>query len=336
MGQRSATRSVAAVMAAFLKRKTWTQADLARAVDLSPEAVRKVLHELRESGMPLVNEKDHPHVYWRVPRNWYPGGILFTAEYVSDLLRLLLHLPASKARDRLLAAVMEQLPARGKLVPKVPVVSRAVSENEEQYLPIVEDAAARKLPVFMRYWTMSRGGKISERHVSVHLVEVGPPARFIATCHTNKDLRWFRVDGIVRARVDEQESFWDCSRRDVAAFRAASLDGFKGSGPPLACSFFVREPDSSWVANSLLEGMRAEPLHGGIRVSVETSGLLRLARYVVSLGDAAQPETPALAQAVLELARGAIEQAESSLKEMNNRAVPEVPSEAPAQLRSDV
>jgi predicted DNA-binding transcriptional regulator YafY len=322
-------------MAAFITRKTWTQADLARAVELRPEALRKVLRELRESGVPLESEKDHPQVYWRMSRDWYPGGILFKSELVADLLRELTHLRASKTRDRLLATLMDQLPARGKLVARAPVVSRPASENEEQYVPTIEDAAAKKIPLHMRYLTASRGGKISERHVSVHLVDIGPPARFIATCHSNQDLRWFRIDSIVRARIDDGAKFRECAPSEVTAFRAASLDGYKGSGAPVACSFFVREPDSSWVSSNLIEGMHVETLHGGIRVMVETSGLLRLARFVVSLGGAAQPETPALAQAVVELARGALEHAEAALRKTESRTFSEDVQRAPARPRSD-
>lgn len=52
--------------------------------------------------------------------------------------------------------------------------------------------------------------------------------------------------------------------------------------------------------------MRAEEVPGGIRVSVTTSGLRRLARYVVGLGGAAKALTPALEAAVVELAQGAL------------------------------
>jgi predicted DNA-binding transcriptional regulator YafY len=324
-------------MAAFLERRTWTQADLARAVGFErPEALRNVLRELRESGVPLESEKDHPHVYWRVPKDWYPGGILFKAEHVPDLLRQLSHLPRSKVRDRLLAIVMEQLPARGKLATVAPLAARGVSEPEEQYLATVEDAAAKRLPLHLKYLTASRGGLPSDRHASVHVIEVGPPARFIATCHKNGDLRWFRVDGIVRARADDTQKFRDCEPSELAAFRAASLDGFKGAGPAIACSFFVREPESAWVANNLLEGMHVESLHGGIRVGVQTSALVPLARFVVKLGDAARPETPALAQVVAELARGALEQAEAALREGKNRQTSEHMPGAAARPRSDV
>jgi predicted DNA-binding transcriptional regulator YafY len=335
MGRRTRTASVAAVMAAFLTRRTWwSQVDLARAVGIGTDALRQILGELRDNGLPLQSEKEHPHVYWRMPRDWYPGGVLFKEEFVPELLRQLTHLSTSRARDRLLAIVMDQLPAGGKLTATAPVISRATSETEEQYVPIVEDAAARKLPVFMRYLTASRGGKLGERHVSVHAVDVGPPSRFIATCHRSGDLRWFRVDGIVRARIDDGEKFRPCDAGELAEFRAASLDGYKGAGPPMACAFFVREPEASWVANNLLEGMRVETVRGGIRVSIETSGLLPLARFVVGLGEAARPESTALAQAVAELARGALESADASLRdEQNRRAVEDVDGD-PVRARS--
>ena len=74
-------------------------------------------------------------------------------------------------------------------------------------------------------------------------------------------------------------------------------------------SFTVRAPESKWVARNLLEGMHAEPHAGGIRVTLATSGLDRLARYVVALGAAARAETRELARAVGTIARGALEAA---------------------------
>jgi hypothetical protein len=103
---------------------------------------------------------------------------------------------------------------------------------------------------------------------------------------------------------------FDCATpQKVDAYRAAGLDGFTGAGAPIATSFLVRDPEARWVANNLLEGMRVETLHGGIRVLVETNATERLSRFVVSLGAAARPETRALADAVASLARGALQQA---------------------------
>jgi hypothetical protein len=61
--------------------------------------------------------------------------------------------------------------------------------------------------------------------------------------------------------------------------------------------------------------MHAETLHDGIRVRIETSAVIRLARFVVGFGGAARPETPELAAIVVELARGALEQASAQTRE---------------------
>jgi predicted DNA-binding transcriptional regulator YafY len=304
-------------------------------VGVRTEALRKLLEELHAAGIPVESEKDHPHVYWSVSRNWYPGGILFQQEHVPDLVRQLRRLPQSKAREKLLGIVAEQVPARVRHAPQPTVVSRRTSEHDEQFTPIVEDAAARKVALFMRYATTSHG-RITDRHASVHLVDVGPPARFIATCHRNGDLRWFRVDGIVTARPDEREPFRDHPATFIAAFRDASLDGYKGDAVSTSCSFFVRAPESNWVANNLLEGMRVESRHDGIRVSIETSAVARLARFVVALGEAARPENESLAKAVRDLARGALAQAESVLTETDGDAISEELTAATAQLLSGV
>jgi hypothetical protein len=136
--------------------------------------------------------------------------------------------------------------------------------------------------------------------------------------------------------VDDAQKFRECAPSELAAFRRASLDGFKGATPPVTCSFFVREPESVWVANNLLEGMHVESVHAGIRVSADTSAVLPLARFVVGLGDAARAETPVLAHLVAKLARGAMEQAETALGELERlQPSSELRGDA-ARLRSDV
>src|SRR5580700_9935451 len=117
MGQRSRTETVAAVMAAFFAHRSWSQAELSREVGVRTEALRKLLQELQAGGVRLESEKDHPHVYWSVPKTWYPGGVLFKQDDVTELLRQLRRLPRSKARERLLAVIVDQVPL-GE-VPKV-------------------------------------------------------------------------------------------------------------------------------------------------------------------------------------------------------------------------
>ncbi len=162
----------------------------------------------------------------------------------------------------------------------------------------------------MKYLTASRG-QPSQRHVSVHLVELGPPARFIASCHTRGDLRWFRVESILHARLDEAEAFRPATEEAVAEFRGKSLDGYYQAGPVIECSFLVREPESRWVVNNLIDGMTVETVPDGVRIQVKTTAVGRLGRFVVGLGAAARPETKELAEAVAELARGALSQVET-------------------------
>ncbi len=313
VGQRSGTASAIAVISAFVQRKSWTQADLARAVGLRTEALRRVLDELDSNGIRILREPYKNQVYCKVSPDWHPAGVVFTKEHIPELMRQLSRVRNAKARETLLRIVLNQVPGRGQLALQAPVVARTETETEEQYLPTVEHAAAAKVALFMKYVSTSRGGTVSERHVSVHEIDDGPPARFIATCHRSGALRWFRVENVVRARPEPGETFRACDPSDVAAFRAESLDGFKGSGEVQERSFFVREPESSWVVNNLLPGMKAEVLSGGARVTARTSAVLRLARFVVSLGEAARAEDAVLAGLVVEIGEGAAKQARGVL-----------------------
>lgn len=303
MGQRSKTETVIAILKAFLDHKTWQQAELARHVGVQPATIHKQLMELAEYGVPLSFEKDHPHVYWSLPKSWYPGGVLFTGEQVTDVFRQLSRMPKSKARDGLLESLLKYLPGReagGAIVPA------ETTAREEQYLPVIEDAGNQKVALQFRYFTVTRGSE-AMRHASVHRVVFGPPARFVATCHRTGGLKWFRVENVSDAKLDAREKFREADPKVVDAHLRASLDGFHEGGAPTKHVFFVSDPDARWVARNLMEAMQAEEVPGGIRVTVETSALTRLARFVVGLGAAAKPLTPGLEAEVGALARGALE-----------------------------
>ena len=303
MGQKTAGESLAAIIQAFVKRRTWQQADLARHVDLGVPALRKRLLELRASGMPLSDERETPHVYWSVPKTWFPGGVGLAGKDVEALLRLLGRMPKSAERDRLMHAALECLP--GKAEPTAAVVTPEVSDPEERFLDVVVDAAERRMPLRFRYYSASRGSD-SLRHASVHRVVVGPPARFIGMCHREDRLKWFRIDNVTDASVDTVTVFRDAPKAAIDELVAGSLDGYYDpKAKKERHTFFVREPEARWVAKNLLEGMRVEEGRGGIRVAAETTAVSRLARYVVGLGDAARAETKTLREEVLRLARGA-------------------------------
>ena len=310
MGQKSSTETVVAVIQAFLQRRTWSQVELAREVDVGVAALRKRLLELEARGFPLVREDDPPHVFWSVPKDWFPGGVLFTAPDALELLRHLGRLPRSAGRDRFIRRILDAAPrqersARGE---REVVIAPSATEGEQSYLPVVEDAAIRKVPLECKYFTVSRGA-LEWRHLSVQRVLVGPPARLLAVCHRDGALKWFRLENVQTARLDPTDHYRAADPAQVEAVIAESLDGFHQGGAPARCAFVVSGPESRWTERNLLPSMTVEPVPGGLRVVTTTAGVLRLARYVVGLGGVTRIETPELRAAVRELARGALESA---------------------------
>ncbi len=310
MGQRSSTATVVAIVQAFLEERSWKQASLARRIEIAVPALRKRLEELQAYGFPLEREEDHPHVWWSVPKSWFPGAVVFKDAEVGELLRLLARLPKSRSRDQVLESILRQLPARGDMAALVgtAIVPPDASGPSERYQSVLEDAAAQRIAVRVRYFSAGRGAE-GARHLSVHRVVIGPPARIIATCHRSGTLKWFRIDNVFEARLDEHEPFRPAAPADVATFHDASLDGFHQDGPTEVLSFFVRDPEARWVARNLLPGMRHEETDGGIRVTAETTAILQVARYLAGLGEAARPESPRLASCVLALAEGTLRSA---------------------------
>jgi hypothetical protein len=74
VGARSNTETIVAILEAFLDRRTWRKAELACHLGVTTSTIHKRLCELQPHGIPLSEEREHPHVYWSVPKTWYPGG----------------------------------------------------------------------------------------------------------------------------------------------------------------------------------------------------------------------------------------------------------------------
>lgn len=306
MGQRTSSETLAAIIGAFWKQHTWKQAELAQQLGLSVRSVRKHLEDLASGGWPFERQEDPPHVYWSVPKKWFPGGVLLTADHVGALVHLLVRTPPSAERAALLRAVMEVAPsvvssAMDRVVPP------RTSDVEERLLPTLLDALARRSALRLRYFTASRGS-LSTRHVSVQRVFVGPPTRFVAYCHRAKALRWFRLDYATAVVADADTAYVDVPEDDVETLLTSSVDGF-GGDEVVRVAFFVREPEAHWVAWNLPDGLLAESVRGGLLVEAETAGLLPIARFVVGLGEAAEPRTPELTRLVAQLASGALKRA---------------------------
>ena len=305
MGKRSKTETVVAILQAFLKERTWRQAELARHVGVGVDALRKHLDELCASGFPLTQEREHPHIYWSVPKGWFPGAVLFESERVPVLLRQLSRLPRSKTRDQLIRTILDAAPRPSPAVPAV--LTAQWTEPEEEFLSRIEDAQANRTALEIKYRSTNHP-EGQWRHVSVQRVAVGPPARFVAYCHKVEKLLWFRVDNVLRVIEDASKPFQKVEAAKVETMLSQSVDGFC-RGDAIRCSFFVRDPEARWVEHNLPVSIAPERVAGGTRFTTTTAGVLRLARYVVGLGVAARAETPELAAQVRELARGALEAA---------------------------
>lgn len=293
-----------ALLVAFLESRQWTQAQLARRLDVSVATVKIRLRELQEAGVPLESEDDPPHVQWRVPKGWAPGGVVLGGEDVVLASRLLARLPATRERNRLLAKV---LLANRVIPPEAVVVPSAVDPQEELYLPLVEDAARERVALSVSYFSAGRG-VVEARELSPLRVLIGPPARFVARCHRSDSLKWFRVDRVMRARLmsKDESPFRPVAASEVDAHVAASIDGFHGGVDVVEVSFVVRAPESRWVARNLPSPLVAEGCAEGIRVAGRTSALIAVARFCVGLGAAVRVESPELGAVVRGIAEGVL------------------------------
>ncbi|MBX3226500.1 MAG: WYL domain-containing protein [Labilithrix sp.] len=309
MGQRRATETLFKIIAAFIDRPTWKQAELARELGTSSETVRRHLGDLVEGGLKLEREEDHPHVYWSVRKNWLPGAVAFKGEEAMDLLRLLGRAPPGALRNRLIAIAVDRL-TRAGLAPAFDpstIQPAPASPEEEANLALIEDALAKKVALRMRYYTASKG-RDSRRHVSVHRIDaIGARPQFIATCHVANELRRFRVSNVSEAKLDSTEPFRPTTKDALAKLDRESFGGFRDVGPVVRCAFFVRDPEAYWVARNLPDdNIAVEDAKGGSRFVVETAGVLVLARFVAGLGEVARPETKELAAEVRAIAQAAL------------------------------
>jgi predicted DNA-binding transcriptional regulator YafY len=299
MGSMSEATTLARVLVAFLQQVTWSQAALAVELNLQPRTVKKHLEALEAAGVPFEVERDHPHVYWSVARDWFPSGVLLTQSNVESIARLLARLPRSTARESAMRRLLEALPR------DVPV---APQDREDPVSPevlnVLEEALVRRTPLRARYFSAHRGDS-EDRALSIHRFQYGRHPRFVATCHRSRTLKWFRADRVERASLASDEPFLD-PPEDLERWLAESVEGYRSAGPAERHACFVRDPEARWVKRAAPEGARVEPAPGGVRLVWHAAALEPLARFVVGLGEAARAETDALRAHVRALALGAL------------------------------
>jgi predicted DNA-binding transcriptional regulator YafY len=307
MGQQNRYKSLAAVIQAFIGQKVWAQAALARKVGLSTAALRTLLRELQASGMRLHQEAEPPQIYWSVEKGWLPGGTVLSEEDYPTLLRAVFALPESSARQSLLKKI---LGTRGGEEAVVRVSSRSSSEEEELAFVVVQAALLEHKAMRIRYLTQSRGAA-DWRVVSPQRLVPQPRPRLLAWCHQARELRWFRLDNVLRATLAEQEPFQVVQEAAVKRVLEESVDGFHAPKAEAQgeLAFSVRYPEANWVKANLLSSMAVDEPRSSpeaLRIVCGARGAPVVARFVVGLGDAAKPEGPLLKELVRGLAEGAL------------------------------
>lgn len=303
MGRKSSTESIAGVLLAFLECRTWKQADLARRLGVERKTLKRILDDLAAGGLKLEQEEDPPHVYWSVPKTWFPGGVAFRGDDLSELVRVLQLAPQSPKRDRLLGIIATTATGLRGTATANAILTRSLTPEEETVLAALHKAAEQRVALRVKYFTLSRGD-LATRSLSVHrlLVDVG---RFIATCHRDGRLKWFRIDGVQAVQTSD-EPHRAVSDEDVTRLIDESVDGYHSGTPPIDCIFRVDASVARWVKAQLPMPFDAEDGTGFTRFRAKTSGPLALARFLVGLGGAVQVETEQLAALMKGLASSAL------------------------------
>jgi predicted DNA-binding transcriptional regulator YafY len=312
MGRLSGTESAIALIVAFIDRRTWSQTELANHLEIKVAAVRARIGELQAAGVPLERDEDHPQVYWSVPKGWVPGAIKLTPPELADLLRVLRRAPDDSARAQVLARILAAQGAGRKSEVPGAVAAATLPDESAMYLAILEDAARHREALRIRYLAAYRNA-VAYREVSPHQVQIGPPMRMYATCHSSGELRNFRVDRVLHATSLGRTAYRAADSLQLQAFIDTSVNGFRAPEPPELVVFHVRNPEAQWVRSNLPSGLQAETTNIGIRVFGTVAANMQVARFVVSLGGAATAETRQLRALVCDLAR----------ESMHNHAAPE-------------
>lgn len=280
MGRRSNTETLAKLLVAFLEQRTWKQRDLERRCGVGARAVRIRILDLIQAGVPIEREEDHPHVYYSVRAGWFPErGTGIEHLDFPRVARMLGRLPRTPARDRLLTRLVTT--AFGS--PSAP--NAEVADIDDRTLDVLEDGARRRVPVRIGYYTASRG-EPGLRTVSVQRIVYGAPLRLVGYCHRANSLKWFRGDRVTSPELDSGATFMEVAARDVDSLIASSLNGYSEPGDALSCAFVLRPRESHWVLRNLPRGAQATASEdaAGVRVSLRTTGLEVLARYLTGLG----------------------------------------------------
>ncbi|MCA9577747.1 MAG: winged helix-turn-helix transcriptional regulator, partial [Myxococcales bacterium] len=283
MGARSSTETALRVLAALLDEPTWKQAELARHVGVSTQTVKRCLEELEAAGVPLVSDKDHPHVYWSVPRSWLPDGVNLPRELLVDLLRRVAR-GATGTHDRLLAHLVDATPDLRDMVARVQAAHVADGTGFSSSMMAALEDASDSHAVVLTY-RKSRKAPVESRVCSPACF-VDRHQHLLARCHTTGRARRFRLDRILAVHTVPGAEHRPLSDDEIKEQLSGAVDGFRSPGSLVSVRFRLMGPASEvgWMIEDLPEDLHVEDIDEGYLVHGQTGALGKLAAKLVTWG----------------------------------------------------
>jgi predicted DNA-binding transcriptional regulator YafY len=246
------------------------------------------MEELEAAGVPLESEKDHPHVYWSVPKSWLPHGVTLPRELLVDMLRRVARtaMPALPGEhDRLLAHLVLATPELREMVTRVQAAHVADGTGfSSSVLAALEDACDSHAVVLM--YRKSRKAPLESRMCS--------PARFVdrhqhllVRCHVTGLPRRFRLNRIEQVHTLPDEPYRPLTDDEVREQLAGAVDGFRAPGDLVDVRFRLMGSPAAvgWMLEDLPEDLNVEDLEQGFLIHGQTGALQKLAAKLVTWGD---------------------------------------------------
>jgi hypothetical protein len=141
MSRKGDAETASMVLLAFLEERSWKQKDLQRRCGVERKTLMKVLTDLQNAGLPLDREEDPPHVYWSVPKNWFPAAVAFQGSDVEELVRLLQRAPKGKRGKRLLNRIAASATGVHVTNGRDAVLTHAVETEEKEPLAALQQSS---------------------------------------------------------------------------------------------------------------------------------------------------------------------------------------------------
>lgn len=309
MGRRGAAESVVKALGLLLERPRWRQAELARELELSTPAARKLLHEMSAS-MDLTSERDGAHVYWTLSDAWLSDGLRVARADLPVFFTVAL---AGRRGPRGDAFVRKCLVACGWGEAAADAVSvDAVDESAERHRRLLVDAQRLRRAVRIHYHAQNTGD-LEWKVVSPQQIDERGTPTLVAWSHERDALRTFRLDRIIAAALHPTTPFHAVSSSELDEFARGAVDGFRSDArTPF---WFTVRTEARWVRDNLprLDTVRVTTVDDALRVEGEVASVAVLARFVVGIGPHVVAMDPALATAVRDIALAAAHAAKGSL-----------------------